>query len=93
MPQCYCLQQPYIKFADGAVILGLINNQNDISYRSEVSKFVQWSNTNALQLSVNKTNEMVFGFRKNGIKIVPLKINDQIMEKVSTYEYVGVTIE
>ena len=36
---------------------------------------------------------MVLGFRKNGIKILPLKINDQIMKKVSTYKYVGVTIE
>ena len=42
--------------------VALIKNKNEISYRSEVSKFVQWCNTNYLQLNVNKTKEMVIDF-------------------------------
>ena len=55
---------PILKFADDTAVLGLIKNKNEISYRSEVSKFVQWCNTNYLQLNVNKTKEMVIDFRK-----------------------------
>ena len=75
--------------------LGLINNKNEISYRYEVSKFVQWCNTNYLQLNVNKTKKMVIDFRKKDTEIMPLKINDKIIEQVSTYmyKYLGVTID
>ena len=51
-----------LKFADDTAIGGLINNKNEISYRSEVSKFVQWCNNNYLGLNVNKTKDMVFLF-------------------------------
>ena len=74
-------------------ILGLIKNKNEISYRSEVSKFVQWCNTNYLQLNVNKTKEMVIDFRKKDTDIMPLKINDQIIDQVCTYKHLGLTID
>ena len=35
---------------------------------------------------------MVIDFRKKDIEIMPLKINDKIIEQVSTYKYLGVTI-
>ena len=57
-----------------------------------VSKIVQWCNTNYLQLNVNKTKEMVIDFRKQNTDnsdIIPLQIIDQ----VSTYKYLGVTID
>ena len=76
---------PILKFADNSAILGLIKNKNEISYRSEVSKFVQWCNTNYLQLNVNKTKEIVIDFRKKDTDIMPLKINDQIIDQVCMY--------
>ena len=84
---------PILKFADDTAILGLIKNKNEISYRPEVSKFVQWCNTNYLQLNVNKTKEMVIDFRKKDNDIMPLKINDQIIDQVCTYKYLGITID
>ena len=83
---------PILKFAEDTAILGLIKNKNLISYRSVVSKIVQWCNTNYLQLNVNKTKEMVIDFRKQNTDnsdIIPLQIIDQ----VSTYKYLGVTID
>ena len=47
----------------------------------------------SLLLNVNKTKEMVIGFRKKDIDIMPLKINDQIIDQVCTYKYLGVTID
>ena len=38
------------------------------------------------------TKEMVIDFRKKDTEIMPLKINDKIIEQVSTYKYLGVTI-
>ena len=84
---------PILKFADDTAIIGLINNKNEISYRSEVSKFFQWCNTNYLQLNVNKTKEMVIDFGKKDTEIMPLKINDQIIDEVCTYKYLGITID
>ena len=64
------------KFAEETTILGLINNKNEISYRYEVSKIVQWCNISYLQLNVHKTKEMVIAVRKTDSEIMPLKIND-----------------
>ena len=36
---------------------------------------------------------MVIDFRKKGIEIIALKINDQIIGQVSTYKYLKVTID
>ena len=82
-----------LKFADDTAILGLIKNKNEIPYRSAVSKCVEWCNTDYLQLNVNKTKEMVIDFRQKDTEIMPLKINDLIIEQVSTYKYLGVTID
>ena len=84
---------PILKFADLTAILELIKNKNEISYTSEVSKLVQWCNTNYLQLNANKTKEMVIGFRKKGTDIMSLKINDPMIDQVYTYKYLGVTID
>ena len=84
---------PILKFSDDTAILGLINNKNEISYRSELSKFVQWCNTNYLQRNVNKTKEMVIDFRKKDTDIMPLKINDKIIDQVCTYKCLGITID
>ena len=46
-----------------------------------------------LQLNVNRTKEMVIDFRKKDTDIMPLKINDQIIDQVCTYKYLGVTID
>ena len=46
-----------------------------------------------LQLNVNKTKEMVIDFRKKDTDIMPLKINDQIIDQVCTYKYLGLTID
>ena len=53
---------------------------------------VQWCNTNYLQLNENKTKEMVIDSGKNDTEIMPLKIDDQCLEQVSTYKYLVVTI-
>ena len=80
----FLLSQSLLKFADHNGILGLIDHKNKIAYRSKFLNFVQCRNTNYLQLNVNETKEMVTDFRKKDTEIMPLKINDQIIEQVSS---------
>ena len=36
---------------------------------------------------------MLIDFKKKDTEIMPLKINDKIIEQVTTYTYIGVTID
>ena len=47
----------------------------------------------ATELNVNKTKKMLMDFKKKETEIMPLKINDKIIEQVTTYTYIGVTID
>ena len=53
----------------------------------------KWYNTAYLQINVNKTKEMAIGCRKKDFKTMPLKINDQMIDQVSIYKYLEVTID
>ena len=44
-------------------------------------------------VNLNKPKEMIIELRKKDTEIMPLKINNQIIELVSTYKYLGVTID
>ena len=73
-----------LKFADETAILrivGLIKKKNEPLKRSEVCKFVLWCKTNYLLLNVNKTKGVIIGSSKKDTKIMPLKMNDQFIEK------------
>ncbi len=47
-----------VKFADDTAVVGLITNNNEANYRSEVSRLAQWCNDNTLFLNVGKTKEL-----------------------------------
>ena len=86
---------PISKIADDTAILGLINTVIRIKFHTDL-KFLnsfKWYNTAYLQLNVNKTKEMAIDCRKKDNKTMPLKINDQIIEQVSIYKYLEVTID
>ena len=44
-------------------------------------------------VNLNKPKEMIIELRKKDTEIIPLKINNQIIELVSMYKYLGVTID
>ena len=60
-----------------------------------LDKFSKWCKINALTINTNKTKTMIFGSRhklKNIIK-PELKINDEILQLVPTYKYLGVNLD
>ena len=48
---------PLIKFADDTALSGLITNNMDNMYRDEIDSFVNWCDSNFLDLNVSKTKK------------------------------------
>ena len=82
-----------LKYADDTVIIGLLSNNDETSYRQEVMKFCKWCDDNYLNLNVSKTKEMLVDFRKIKSVISPLNIKDENVEIVSNYKYLGNIID
>ena len=80
------------KFSDDSTLEGLISNGDESSYMEEVSKLVQWCDTNSLELNVSKTKEMIIDFRRVKSTIAPLIIKDQEVDIVDTFKFLGSTI-
>ena len=55
---------PLIKFADDTALIGLISEDDDRAFLSQVDSFVNHCDTNYLEMNVSKTKEMVIDFRQ-----------------------------
>ncbi|KAK6178302.1 hypothetical protein SNE40_013103 [Patella caerulea] len=83
-----------VKFADDAAIVSSLNDaESDTHYRGDVANFAEWCDRNYLHLNVNKTKELIVDFRVNKSDIVPLTIDDETVEIVSEYKYLGTIID
>ena len=80
------------KFADDTTVTGLISCNDETAYRSEVSSLVEWCSQNNLSLNISKTKEIIVDFRKNKADLQPLVINDQAVEIVESFKFLGTTI-
>lgn len=81
-----------IKFADDTTICGLIKNDDEASYRSQIASTVNWCENNNLVLNVAKTKELVVDFRKIQNSKAPLFIGGQAVEQVKSYKFLGTHI-
>jgi hypothetical protein len=59
----------------------------------QVRKFKNWCDDNFLNLYVKKTKETVIDFRKDATYVPDLLINDQTVERVSEYKYLGTILD
>jgi hypothetical protein len=83
-----------VKYADDTVIIGLISTEDDnSSYVNEINNFVEWCDTNFLNLNVSKTKEMVINFSRTPEDITPIQIKRSNVEIVSQYKYLGNIID
>ena len=78
-----------IKFADDTTVTGLITDNNEDNYRQEIDNIVQWCNSNNLFLNVKKTKEIVIDFRRNKSPIDPIFINNETVEQISDFKFLG----
>lgn len=82
----------FIKFADDTTVVGLINNNDETNYRSEVRRLAERCKDNNLLLNVEKTKEIVVDFRRERTQHSPLTINGAAVERVSSAKFLGVHI-
>ena len=82
-----------VKYADDTAIIGKIVKDDNSCFLKEVESFVNWCDSNYLDLNVKKTKEMIFDFRTDSNVIPPVKINSEHVEKVSEYKYLGIIID
>ena len=81
-----------VKFADDTTLCGHITDNDEGQYREEVTNLVRWCDQNNLLLNVKKTKEMIIDFKVNPSVIQPLIINDEVVERVNIFKFLGVYI-
>ena len=81
-----------IKFADDTTICGFIKNNDETAYREQINTTVQWCKNNNLLLNVTKTKELIIDFRVKKNEKMPLTINEQAVEQVTSYKFLGTYI-
>ena len=82
-----------IKYADDTVITGYLFDDTVDTYKHEINDFVSWCKQNYLILNTKKTKEVVFDFRKKKCEHAPSVINNEEVEQVHKYEYLGTLID
>jgi hypothetical protein len=80
------------KYADDTALVSRCVNE-DNEYRNEVANFVNWCESNYLELNVKKTKEMIIDFRRVQVQHAPLYINNEMVEVVKDYKYLGTIID
>ncbi len=78
-----------VKFADNTTVVGLIQDNDELAYREEVSHLVDWCRTNNLVLNLDKTKEVIVDFRKHQPTHTPLLINSKEVEIVTSTKFLG----
>lgn len=68
-------------------------SSDDPDHGSVVVDFTDWCKSSFLNINVSKTKEMTLDFRKNPMVISPAVINDQAVEFVQQYKYLGTEID
>ena len=81
-----------IKFADDTTVVGLITNNGETAYREEVRALGVWCQENKLTLNVNKTKNMIVGFRKQQREQPPIHIDGTVVESVASFKFLGIHI-
>ena len=74
-----------VNFADDAVLIRLISDDDSSKYVNEINTFATYCKTNFLELGVRMTKEIIIYFRKSKALPNPIIINDHAVERVSTY--------
>jgi hypothetical protein len=84
---------PLVKFADDTGLTGLITDDDDTHYRQETDRFVNWCDSNYLELNVGKTKEMLIDNRKGEHVLEEIKIKGEPVERVGSYKYLGIVLD
>ena len=83
-----------IMYTDDTTLLCDLSNDHDIEtlLNNELCKIIDWLQANKLSLNVNKTKFMVFHSDRRRVVYPVLSINNTIIERVDTFNFLGLHI-
>ncbi len=73
-------------------VVGLITRGDESAYREEIKKLMEWCTENNLALNIKKTKEVIIDFRRKQDVHSPLYINEETVERVSRFKFLGTHI-
>jgi len=73
-------------------VIGRFTSGDEAACRREAADLVSWCEDNNLTLKTDKTKEMIVDMRKERRPHQPLFIRELAVERVSTFNYLGVHI-
>lgn len=79
-----------VKFVDDTILLGLITNDKETSYKEKVWGLVAWCSANKLLLNMSRTKQMVMDWRRKKVDSAPLQI---CLERVPSFRFLGEHVE
>mgnify|MGYP001795631533 FL=1 len=82
-----------VKYADDAVFIELLFDNDTSSMSDAACALSGWCNDNDLILNVSKTKEMYITNQRFDPPCTPLKINDACVESVQSFKYLGTIID
>ncbi|KAK3545487.1 hypothetical protein QTP70_007737 [Hemibagrus guttatus] len=82
-----------IKFADDTAVVSLISNNGKMTYLEEIKNLETWCQGSNLLLNVSRTKELIVDFSTEQKRnYQPLIINGTPVERVDSFQYLGVHI-
>ena len=80
------------KFADDMVALAIGTDVRQIedNLQNATDQLVRWADKEGMELNAQKTKVMLFGDNVNKVNV---KINDNILDCVASYKYLGVVLD
>ena len=82
-----------INYADDSTFISSFNStQNEQLINAELEKVQNWLQSNKLSMNISKTKFMLFHSPKKQVVTPALKINDQPIESVDNFVYLGISI-
>jgi hypothetical protein len=80
------------KFADDTVVVGLITDNDEPTYREVVRNLSVCCQDNNLYLNVSKTRELIMDYRKRRGEHAPIPIDRAAVERVESFKLFSVHI-
>lgn len=81
-----------VKYADDAAMAGLITDNDETQYRSDIDRFANQCEADGLNLNVGKTKEMIIDTRRGSHEHAPVAINGEEVSIEPKYDYLGTTM-
>ena len=75
-------------------LIGLLLNEDSLEiYFSHVSLLNEWCKESFLEINVGKTKQLVHANHPHTDVFVPVKVNNELVEVVSDFKYLGTLID